>query len=650
MDKLFKEEARVSINGGMATLYPAGPDQVSVLYDDQRNTIVDKEVILKAYREQKLLLIDESGIDLTINDQGEVDQKTLWRLAYVSAVLALKKGYKSRPKIQIIINQVAANYPNIKKPSVSAVFNWVTKAERTNQHEARASVLKSKKRKCDSRVSDEINQLIFDAIDAFYMTPLVSTISKAYRKFKKEFRKRFPENNIKDPHKSTFYHRIKELCPFEKELKRKGRAAAKLLRRTAIQEMCAKEILEQVQLDAVHLNIPLYDDEDNYLGKPVVHIAIDVYSRAVMGFSVELDSESSAGVIECIKNGVSTKLHEDHPYTLNKWKMYGKPLEMVSDGGSAYVSETVTTVLSILNIIRLVNRSYTPWHKAIVERFNRTLRWQFAALFKSYVGRKKDGRDLHTLKKFNERVTLNKFCKALTCYIVDDYNQSPHNSLLERTPNSMWSKSAELAPPIVPHTLSRALLLKGDVKSATLHHVQGIRVNCVFYNSQELQDAYVIQYGEKIIDKNKVTFLYNPLNINSITVRMDNRLISVPVYKADYPVHNGMSLVENKVKRLKTIKEAREEYERLRNRIDIDDRLGEFVNEESITEVVDQSKKRGPSMPIDPVNKKMEYSKEAEDLSEGQIEEDMEDEVSTIDTHEYLTDLVFEEYEVSENQ
>lgn len=649
MNRLFVDGTRVVINTKAATLYAAGADHMTIVYDTHETSIIEKEGVLKAYKEQKLYLIDETGFDISIDDEGNVDKKVVWKLAHVNALVALKVNYKSRKRIEAVINQVAVNYPEMKKPSISAVYNWVTMADSLSLKAAQVSALKLKKRKCDSRLSTHVNELVFDAIDAYYMTPLVSSISKAYKEFKKTFKKEFPDNKIDEPHKSTFYNRVKKLCPFEVELKRKGRAAAKLLKRTAIQEMCAAEILEQVQFDAVHLNIPLYDDEKNLLGKPVIHIAIDVYSRAILGFSIELGSESSAGVNECIRSAVSIKLHEDHPYTLNRWEMYGKPFEAITDGGAAYISETVTSMFSILNIVRSVNASYTPWHKAIVERFNLTLRMQFAVLFKSYVGRKKDGRDLHTLKKFSEKVTLTQFRKALTCYIVDDYNQSPHNSLLERTPHNTWESSAVLSPPMVPHSLSRAMLFRGNLKSAVLHHVQGIRINCVYYNSRELQKAFAIEYGQRITDRIKVNFQYDPMNIKQIIIRMNGRLITVPSYKADYPVYDGMTFVENKAKRLKVIRKARELFELQKNRVGISDKLNEFVNEGVTDKPIDRSKKQGDAIPLEKVNEKMGFAKSINSTSNNndEVEEFNEeiDEVNDIDTEAYFSDLIFDDDE-----
>ncbi len=541
MSLTFKTPTRILINLQEATAYPAGPDDVSVIFDQGPPKIFPRLSLIKAHRDRQVVIKDDYNTNVSLDSLGEVSSKTVRKIAYINE-LRSKEFPRSRKTIKAVIRQVSTRFPEDHQPSVSTVYNWIRDCDLAGKNVDPQQVLEPRKRKCDSRIPDEVNALMADVIDAHYMQPTIPSVMFVYEIFINEYQKIFPDNKIRAPHKSTFYSRIEALCPFNTELQRKGRSAAKLLRRTALEQMRVDQILEVVQLDAVHLNIPLIDEEGNSLGSPVVHIAIDVFSRAIMGFSIELNSETSAGVVECIKHAVSMKYKDDHYYTKNEWEMYGKPLEVISDGGAAYISESVTGFLSVLGITRIVNESYTPWHKAIVERFNLTLRLRFASLFTSYVGRKKDGRDLHTLKKYGQKVTLKQFKKALTCYIVDDYNQSSHNSLLKRTPTNTWADSAVFATPLVPSQLAMAMKLNGKLLSATLCSVQGIRVNNVFYNSRKMQSEFLVKLGREILKGVKVNFLYNPMKIDSITLVINEKIIQVPVSRSDY--YSGQVFLE----------------------------------------------------------------------------------------------------------
>ena len=603
MSALFKEPTRVLFNHQNATVYPAGPDDVSIIFDQGQSKIYPRLVLIKAHRDRQVVIKDDFNASVSLDSLGEVSSKTVRKIAYVNE-LRNKKFPRSRKTIQAVIRQVSTRFPDEHQPSVSTVYNWIRDCDLAGKDVDPQQILELRKRKCDSRISEEVNTLMTDVIDAYYLQPTIPTVMFVYEIFLNEYQKIFPDNKAKYPHKSTFYNRIEALCPFNTELQRKGRSAAKLLRRTALEQMRADQILEVVQLDAVHLNIPLYDEEENSIGSPVVHIAIDVYSRAIMGFSIELNSESSAGVVECVKHAVSMKYKDDHYYTKNEWEMYGKPLEVISDGGAAYISESVTSFLSILGITRTVNESYTPWHKAIVERFNLTLRLKFASLFTSYVGRKKDGRDLHTLKKYGQKVTLKQFKKALTCYIVDDYNQSPHNSLLKRTPTNTWLDSAIYATPLIPSQLEVAMKLNGKLLSAKLSTVQGIRVNNVFYNSREMQKAFLEQLGSVAFKGVKVKFLYNPMKIDSIALIISGKVIQVPVSRSDYPMQEGMSLNEHKTQRQKRIDAALAENESQQKRVKYPDRSNKGLEHSPIGKPVSRSKKRSQEMPLDKVNEK----------------------------------------------
>jgi transposase InsO family protein len=606
MSTLFKTPTRILINLQEATVYPAGADDVSVIFDQGPPKIYPRLTLIKAHKDRQVVIQDDYQTIVPLDGLGQVSAKTVRKLAYLN-VLRSKKFSRSRNTISAVIRQVSSSNPSEKPPSVSTVYGWLRVCESAGESVDPQHVLEPLKRKCDSRISTEVNTLMVEVIDAYYMQPTIPSVMFVYTIFIKEYQRLFPDNKIRSPHKSTFYNRIEALCPFNVEFERKGRSAAKLLRRTALHQMRADQILETVQLDAVHLNIPLFDEEGNSLGSPVVHIAIDVFSRAVMGFSIELNSESSAGVVECIKHAVSMKYKDDHYYTKNEWEMYGKPLEVITDGGPAYISESVTGFLSVLGITRIVNESYTPWHKAIVERFNLTLRLRFASLFTSYVGRKKDGRDLHTLKKYGQKVTLKQFKKALTCYIVDDYNQSPHNSLLKRTPTNSWLDSAIYATPLVPCQLEMAMKLNGKLLSATLNSVQGIRVNNVFYNSRKMQNAFLEELGREVFNGAKVNFLYNPMKIDSITLVINKEIIQVPVSRSDYPVLEGMSLTEHRVQRKKRIDSALAENDLQQRHVGFQDRIDEMLEQRPLENVANRSKKRSHEMPIEKVNAKMAF-------------------------------------------
>ena len=622
MNRLFEAGTRISVNHRTGTVYPLGSDHVSIVFEDGEIENISRALVLQAFKNQTLKLFDSKASSLPIQELAPLSLKQIEKLAYINGVLQLKEKNCSRDRIRAVIKQVSVNYPHTKAPSVSTVYNWVKKAMTLGEKADSEALLSTTKRNRDARIPLKVDQLMDDAIDLFYMQPTQSSIVQTYRYFKEQYQKLYPTNKSLSPHRTTFYRRVDALCPIEKTLKREGRSAAKKLKRTAINEMRAETILEQLQLDAVHLNIPLYDKEGNKLGTPVIHIAIDVFSRCVVGFEIELNSETSSGVIECLKSAISLKYHEDHPYTKNAWLMHGKPFEIVTDGGSAYNSETVISFVAMLKIVRSVNASYTPWHKGIVERFNRTLRSQFARLFKSYVGRKEDGRDLHTLSKYNEKVTFCEFRELLTCYIVDDYNQKPHNSLLERTPTNVWLECAEFTPPIIPSSLASALLLYGKVESAVLSPIQGIRHNNVFYNSQELQNAFLAEYGEKALKGMTVKFFYNPMNINSISIKIDQKLIAVPCFKSDFPVHEEMSLAEHKAGRDKAKKRAREETEHQSNQIAVKTHFSRVIESDSEQKEADRSRKQVSSLPLTNVNEKLSTAEELGTLYVSQEKEE----------------------------
>lgn len=606
MHQMFEANARVCFQNRMATVFPAGPDKVALVFDEGHDSVVSKSTMLRALSNHQIRVIEDTGpaanVAFILDEKKHAD--VIRKAAYINAAKRLS-NHRNRKALESVIRRVKVEIGDQNPPSWSAVYKWIRKHDQQGKDSDPLQTQLSAKRKQDKRVPEEVEILIEECIDDHFLQPNVRHVWPAYEQFKKRLKSVYFTDK-KDPFKSTFYNRINSLCVIETTRKQEGKMAAKAMMRTALQEMRANTILEQVQMDAVHLNIPLYDDEGHFLGYPINHFGIDLSSRAVMGFSVELDGESSAGVIECLQNIVRFKNHDEHEYTKNPWIMYGKPLEVSHDGGTAYTAQMVSGFLGSLGIIGQTNDVGQPWKKAVIERFNRTLRDQFASRFKGYLGRRGDGRDQNYAKEFDEKVTLEQYKKFLTLYIVDDYNQAAHTALLDRSPNNVWSDQAEIATPMEPAGLHHAMRLKGNwLPPVTYDATSGMRINNVYYNSNELHKVYLREQTPGSTTKVKLDVLYNPANIYDVTVMIGKKLIVVPRYKSDFPVHLGMSLAEHRAKRKARLEAAREENAQQDKHVPVADAISEELNNamKTVHQPASDTPTSPPQMPVEQTNK-----------------------------------------------
>lgn len=606
MHKMFEANTRVCFQHRTATVFPAGPDKVTLLFDEGSDSVVSKSTLLQALSNHQIQVIEDTAP--AANEAFILDEKkhadVIRKAAYINVAKRVP-NHRNQKVLESVIRRVKQQIGDLNPPAWSTLYKWIRKHDQQGKDSDPLQTQSPAKRKQDKRVPESVEILIEECIDDVYLQPNERYVWPAYEQFKKRLKSVYATDK-KDPFKSTFYNRVNALCVIETTRKQEGKMAARTMMRTAIQEMRANTILEQVQMDAVHLNIPLYDDEGNFLGYPINHFSIDVHSRAVMGFSVELGGESSAGVIECLQNVVRFKQHEEHSYTKNPWVMYGKPLEISHDGGAAYTSQTVSGFLASLGIIGQTNDVGQPWKKAMIERFNRTLRDQFASRFKSYLGKRGDGRDSSYAKDYGEKVTLEKYKKLLTYYIVDDYNQSAHTALLDRTPNNVWIEQAEIATPMEPASLPYAMRLKGNwLPPVTYDPTSGMRINNVYYNSKELHKYYLREQTPSRSVKVKLDVLYNPSNIYDVTVMIGKKLIVVSRYKSDFPVHVGMSLAEHKAKRKARLEAARKENSKEDKHVPVADVISKELKDaiHASHQSDTSTAKTRPQMPIEQTNK-----------------------------------------------
>lgn len=67
-------------------------------------------------------------------------------------------------------------------------------------------------------------------------------------------------------------------------------------------------ILEQVQIDHTVIDLIIVDERDRSpIGRPYLTIAIDIFSRAILGMVVTMEAPSSVSVGLCLAHAVSDK-------------------------------------------------------------------------------------------------------------------------------------------------------------------------------------------------------------------------------------------------------------------------------------------------------------------------------------------------------
>lgn len=317
------------------------------------------------------------------------------------------------------------------------------------------------------------------------------------------------------PSKATIYNRFEAIEPLKAAEKQLSKQEKKRLRRKLKGQLVGDYPLDRVEMDAIYVAIGLLDDDGKtYLGSAVIMVAIDTFTRAVVGYSLDVGegvSESADLAIECIKNAVSEKDNPD-------WPMYGQMTWIVHDASTSITSNLFKRTALDLGARPVTVRSNEPWSKPFIERFFLTLRMEFLSELPGYLGSKifRGTRHLNhddTLEK-HATLTVSEFKEKFEEFITDYYHESGHAGLNYRSPNDVWNDQIAkgFVLPSIPNTVNDMDSYRGiQVSERTLYELGFVKIEKEIYRDDALKSLWL--RGVR-----KVTVQYSRIEASSVVI------------------------------------------------------------------------------------------------------------------------------------
>jgi len=172
-----------------------------------------------------------------------------------------------------------------------------------------------------SRLTSQQNELIRDKINGYFLKKIRPSPAKLIREIKKEARKR----HIPMPHPNTLRKRVAAILPKVLAEHRFGRNAAREFLPHPDHYGEAEFPLSVVQIDHTPLPVIILDPEYRRpMGRAWITLAIDVFSRMVLGFYISSRAPSAASVGMCIANAILPKDGWISKFGLNgDWPCFG---------------------------------------------------------------------------------------------------------------------------------------------------------------------------------------------------------------------------------------------------------------------------------------------------------------------------------------
>ena len=305
--------------------------------------------------------------------------------------------------------------------------------------------------------------------------------------------------NATIPSERTIARRFERLDPYIVFKNKKGAKEANKKFKASGQSLVSPGLLAIVQMDTHEIDCIILDKNGNVLGRPELCIAIDIYTRAIVGWHLCMLPPSATKTLLTLKN-MLMRPHLD--------KTGGLPTVIIPDNGCEFNNNALANFCNNFNITKSESQPYSPNNKAHIESFFRSLNMSIIHKLKgtTYSSPVHRG-DYDSVG--NACYTLDILRDLVNEWIENIYHKRIHSGTNQR-PEKMWQEASKIFPVLtIPEleierkcrTVFRYRINKGQI------NLKGLR-----YKSQALA---TLNYHFK----DKVTIYVNPLDLSSIYIQ-----------------------------------------------------------------------------------------------------------------------------------
>lgn len=407
------------------------------------------------------------------------------RMRYLETIKP-ENGYRQDEWRQII-RSVSQELGDECPPGPSTVYKWWSRYRQTK------SVISLVPHRSEKRMpaQGKGKELFEEAISRVYMTnqslPKIAVFEEICRLAAAVNKSSAGDLKIKPPSRATVYRWIAELRQDLVDVARDGAEVARVKYRAALGSIKLTSILERVEIDHTPVDLIVIDRNSKLtLGRPWLTLAVDVFSRMIVGFYISFKAPSSYSVLMCLKMAMLPKDTWVKQYTdiKQQWPAHGIPELIAVDNGADFHSEAFEATCLEMGIEILYSGAKTPQHKGVIERLFRTLNSGLIHRLPGSVFSNINARGDYPAED-KAVIDIETLTYLVTKWIVEIYNVSHHKGI-GTTPLDAWMQSASrrvIELPVYPQYLD---VITGIPAKRTIFHY-GIELQGLHYNSEQLQ-------------------------------------------------------------------------------------------------------------------------------------------------------------------
>ncbi|TGD78238.1 Mu transposase C-terminal domain-containing protein [Hymenobacter wooponensis] len=375
------------------------------------------------------------------------------------------------------------------------------------------------KREKKSRLAVRAEQILQECLQKYYYTEQQASVTYTLEQIKL----RCALEGIIAPSMPTVHRRIKALGRKLSIQRRLGRQTAREqlghIRQNTLE---ANYPLHVVELDHSLLNILLIDeDTGRSLCRPWLTLALDVYSRMVVGFHLGFETPGSCGTGLCLAHALLPKETWLAGHDIDgAWPCWGTMQILYTDNAKEFRGSVLARACEQYGIQLQFRPPRQPNYGGHIERLFKTLKWRIRHLPGAYFKSKNKSKVYRPSKC--AIFTLTDFQRWIGTYIVCLYHQRIHSELrqspLDCYRQGMLGNRDHPGCPI-PNRLANELQVKLDFMPYVERTIQryGVRIGHLEYYDPVLS-SYIYGVGETPVNAagRKYVFRLDPRNVSCV--------------------------------------------------------------------------------------------------------------------------------------
>lgn len=456
-------------------------------------------------------------------------------------------SFTSTPKaLKSLIDECARQINDPNPPSPISIYRWY-RCLTAAHGDHRALIDRTDLRGgSGSRLHPEVQKLLQESIEQIYLAPERNPASDVHSDLQSrishanEFRR--GADKLPVPSMSTVQRMIRGLDKFEETAARFGDRIARMRYRTSMRGPQPRRILERVEIDHTPLDLFVIDAKTQLpMGRPMVTLATDKFSRMPIGLHIGFDGPSIEAVFACLRHAIlpKTDLRTQYPDIKHDWPCYGAIEELICDNGLEFHSKELERVALEIGTILTFCPKRQPFYKGSVERFLKTINFQFAhalpgTSFAKWFHREDYDSQKHAVIPFDQ---LKSFMYR---WLVDVYAQKLHRGI-GTTPYLKWMEGIKQFSPGLPASSDRLNIAMGRTCVRRLSHA-GIELFNLRYNTPELL-AIRRRVGERA--NVEVRYYAGDLSYVNVIDPISKEAIPVPALEHEYT--RGLTLEQHRL-------------------------------------------------------------------------------------------------------